>query len=150
MRRTKRIHQGFTLIEVLVSVTIVAVLVAVGVVSYGNVNKRSRNARRYSDIEQIRSAMELYRADAGKYPQYATADNAWADVSGIPDLVPSGYMPAIPQDPSGSDPYLIRMTNKVGSDFFGYCIAGAVEAAVSAQCDTSALGAAYTYSLKNP
>jgi len=58
---------GFTLIEVLVTATIIAVLTAAAAVSYSSVNKRSRDARRKSDIEQLRAALEQSRSDNGYY-----------------------------------------------------------------------------------
>ncbi len=87
--------KGFSLLELLVSATIIAVLTTIGIVSYSSVNKRSRDVKRKSDIEQIRSALEMYRSDNGQYP------NPSLDV-----LVTSGYMPAVPTDSdSSSYPY---------------------------------------------
>ncbi len=89
--------RGFTFIEILVSVTIIAVLIAIGVASYASVNRRARDAKRKSDLEQIRSALEQYRADNGQYPAtgwvVSTAGNSW-----LPGLVPT-YMDAVPIDP---------------------------------------------------
>ena len=48
-------YQGFTLIEVLVAATILAVLAAGAIVSYTSVNQKSRDSRRMSDVEQVRS-----------------------------------------------------------------------------------------------
>lgn len=144
-------RNGFTLIEILVAVTIIAVLLAIAVVSYTNLNKRSRNAKRYSDLEQLRSALELYRSDNGFYPQYGAADNVYATVANIPGLVAGGYMPALPTDPNAATPFMIMMTSKSGLNFYGYCLAAAIESSASnTQCATTGLDALYIYSLKNP
>lgn len=104
--------RGFTFIEILVSVTIIAVLVAIGVASYASVNRRARDAKRKSDLEQIRSGLEQYRADFGSYPvqsgwALSSAGSNWIDA-----LTPS-YMDNVPVDPkntgsvappSGTDP----------------------------------------------
>ncbi|KUK79544.1 MAG: fimbrial protein pilin [Microgenomates bacterium 39_7] len=87
-------NAAFTLIEVLVATTIVAVLTAIGVVSYSSASRNSRDAKRLSDVEQIRAALEMYRADNGSYP-------GSIDLSGSGELS-SGtnvYMSPIPQDP---------------------------------------------------
>ena len=60
-------RNGFSLIELMVSTTVIAILTVIGVVSYSSVNKRSRDVKRKSDIEQIRSALEMYRSDYGYY-----------------------------------------------------------------------------------
>ena len=57
--------KGFTLIELLIAVSIIAILISIGVVSYGSVNKRSRDAKRKGDIEQLRSGLEMYRRIMG-------------------------------------------------------------------------------------
>ena len=65
---SKRI-KGFTLIEILVAISIVAMIALVAFVSL-NPNKRfatSRDATRWNDINAIRSADELYRTDNGKF-----------------------------------------------------------------------------------
>lgn len=59
---------GFTFVELLVVITIIAVLTGAAVVSFANTNKRSRDTRRKLDIENIRSALELCRAEEGSYP----------------------------------------------------------------------------------
>lgn len=55
--------KGFTLIELLVVISIIAVLSAIGLSTFLNSQKRARDARREADLESIRSALELYRAD---------------------------------------------------------------------------------------
>lgn len=61
-------QKGFTFIELLVSVTIVAVMMSIAAVSYANVNRRSRDSKRRADLETIRSALEICRANTGTYP----------------------------------------------------------------------------------
>ncbi len=59
---------GFTFVELLVVITIIGVVFAAGVVSYTSISKNSRNARRNSDMEAIRQALEMCRSIDGQYP----------------------------------------------------------------------------------
>lgn len=63
--------QGFTIIELLVVVTIIIVLTAITAVSFRATSQRSRNSKRESDIAQMRTALEIYRSSNGSYPVYA-------------------------------------------------------------------------------
>lgn len=64
--------RGFTLIELLISATIAALLMSTAIVSYANVNKKSRDAKRKADFETIRSALEICRSNTGTYPASIT------------------------------------------------------------------------------
>ncbi|KKU11410.1 MAG: hypothetical protein UX17_C0079G0007, partial [Parcubacteria group bacterium GW2011_GWC2_45_7] len=44
---------GFTLIEILVVATIIGLLAAGGFVTYSNLSRQSRDAKRKADLEQI-------------------------------------------------------------------------------------------------
>lgn len=69
MRTTKKqSNRGFSLVELLVAATIVGLLAAAGIVSYTTANRNARNAKRKSDIEQVRAGLELYRTEEGCYP----------------------------------------------------------------------------------
>ena len=59
---------GFTLVELLVVMTIIAILLGLGLVSYQGAHKSARDGRRKADLEEIRSALEMYRADESSYP----------------------------------------------------------------------------------
>lgn len=61
-------QKGFTFIELLVVITIIAVVFAAGVVSYTAISKNSRNARRGADLEAIRQALEMCRSIDSEYP----------------------------------------------------------------------------------
>ena len=114
--------RGFTLIELLVVVAIIGVLSTVVMSSVNQARRKARDARRYQDLQSLRTALEMYYDDYGRYPSTA---GSWQTVcttglntypyttSGsdgwIPDLAPT-YMSVLPTDPSGC----------VGGSFDGY------------------------------
>lgn len=59
---------GFTLIELLIVIVIIVIVVTIGAVSYTTVARNSRNAQRITDLNKVASALELYYADHGLYP----------------------------------------------------------------------------------
>jgi len=61
-------RNGFTLIELIVVITIIAVLTVVAMVSFGGVNKKSRDGQRMADLEKVRIALEMARQVGGSYP----------------------------------------------------------------------------------
>jgi len=83
---------SFTLIEILVVTTIIGLLAGIGAVSYSQFVKKSRDAKRKTDLEQIRGALEMYRSEKSYYPL------------GLPTLVPD-YMNSIPTDPQDNQGY---------------------------------------------
>ncbi|HLC94551.1 MAG TPA: type II secretion system protein [Patescibacteria group bacterium] len=93
MRKQKT--RGFTLLEILIVASIIMLLAVAGVVSYSSLNRSSRDARRKSDIEQMRAAFEQWRSDYGSYPSVTV------DCSVTSGLVSGSitYLATIPKDP---------------------------------------------------
>ena len=60
--------QGFTLIEILIVVAIIAILASVVLVGLGPTQQAGRDARRLSDIRQVQNALELFYNKCGYYP----------------------------------------------------------------------------------
>jgi len=103
--KTKNRESGFTLIELLTVIVIIGVLTGLLTVSYFSVRQRGRDAQRKSDIKQIQSALELYRADNDTYPTSLNTGPLpynYNCVSNVPLVNPAGtttYMSKIPCDP---------------------------------------------------
>jgi general secretion pathway protein G len=66
--------QGFTFIELIIAIVIIGILSVMGISSYTNSLKASRDARRKVDIDSIRSALEQYKSNDinSSYPQILT------------------------------------------------------------------------------
>jgi general secretion pathway protein G len=79
--------RGFTLIEVLIVVTLVVVLASIGMPTYQNSVRRSKEAVLREDLFRMRDAIDQYYADKNKYPQ------------SLADLVSEGYLREVPKDP---------------------------------------------------
>jgi len=154
---TSHTFLGFSLVELLVTVSIISILIAIGIASYSTINKQSRDAKRKSDLEQIRAALEMYRADNGFYP---TANGAnWISASDpavglITPLVPT-YIAGIPRDPKSTDPsagqnYMYLAKNAVSGVYYGYCVSAQMESENPEDTCTDTLPTGHTYGLKNP
>lgn len=93
---------GFSLVELLVVITIIAILSVVAYTALGGQTEKARNARRQSDLSTIQSALEIYFIEHNnKYPEFLD-DNKATSVD--KDLVPK-YMPKMAKDPSNDNPY---------------------------------------------
>lgn len=100
MNKNFQIKRGFTLVELLIVITIIMVLVTVGMMSYANAQKVGRDARRKADLKQVQAALEMFRADNGFYPQNKTGNLSVLST----DLV-TKYTQKLPPDPSASSNY---------------------------------------------
>ena len=63
-----RERNGFTLIELLVVIAIIGLLASIVFTSVSNVRMKARDARRISDLHQIRNALEIFYNTYGYYP----------------------------------------------------------------------------------
>lgn len=100
---------GFTLVELLVVVTIIAILSVIGVAIFTNTQKSTRDARRKADIDAIASAYEVtHTSSTGKYRPLVAGDFS------------SG---ALPQDPINSTPdgYIYTHATKTSDTEFTAC-----------------------------
>lgn len=118
-------RKGFTLIELMVAISIVAILATVGLVMYGQAQKLGRDAKRKQDIRSISIALELYKQTNGSWPSITDAVSAdgWVNSTSdsaewIPGLT-SSYISSVPKDPKNSGTY--KYSYWRDADAGGYC-----------------------------
>ena len=135
--------------ELLISISIIAILVAIGIVSYSTINKQSRDTKRKSDMEQIRSALEMYRADTGYYPPAGAG--AFVAVSGLAADLVTSYITVLPSDPLAAQSYMYKATNPpspADGNYYGYCLSANME--TEDPTDSCTPNTDFNYGVKNP
>lgn len=98
-----REERGFTLVEIVLVIGVIAVLSAVVIGNLGEARKKSRDAKRISDLEQIELALRLYKDVHESYPTFDDGDFI-GDGGGV-DTVLNTYMGGIVKDPINSLSY---------------------------------------------
>ena len=122
------IKKGFTLIELLVAISIIGILSSFLLANFIGVRQRARDGVRKSDLRQIQSALELYRADKGSYPTadlFPACGNQFNDTASPPIV----YMKKIPCDPSTSASYTYTLAGS------GYNLLACLENSNDSQLD---------------
>ena len=79
--------KGFTIIELMIVVTIVGILATLAVPSYHAAIVKAKEGALRQDLFSLRDVIDQHRADKGKYPETIQA------------LVSAGYLRRVPADP---------------------------------------------------
>lgn len=129
----KRSKLGFTLVELLVVIVVLAVLAAIVLPKFMNSSVRSREAALRTDLKLMRNAVSLFQADIGKYP-LTLADLAQTDKTKVKasdgGVVSAAdwhgpYIEAVASDPvSGNAFSYDAATGKVSSSAAGNSMDG--------------------------
>lgn len=91
--------KAFTLVELLVVVTIIAILSVTAYMAMGGQTIKARDSKRIEDLSTIQTAFELYFVEFGRYPKTLESGLATA-----PDWkVPKKYLSIIPTDPGSAE-----------------------------------------------
>jgi prepilin-type N-terminal cleavage/methylation domain-containing protein len=111
---TRATRKGFTLIEILIVVAIIAILASVVLVGLGPTQQAGRDSRRISDLSEAQNGLELYYNKCGIYPGDSACGTGapaggWSDMStGLSAAVVHasvGITAAFPNDPSSGKTY---------------------------------------------
>jgi len=78
---------GFTLIELMIVMSLIVILASIGLAVYTNSVTKAKESVLKEDLFRMRDAIDQYYSDKGKYP------------SSLQDLVSEKYLRSIPVDP---------------------------------------------------
>lgn len=122
-----RVCEGFTLIELLVVVAITGIIIGLSIFGIQGARQSARDARRKSDLEQIRSGLEIYKSDCGTYPDpepytYIVPSPLWGTNNSGSCLTTDEYISSVPSDPIAGKKYFYKKTNE-----YSYILCAALE-----------------------
>lgn len=107
-------NKGFTLIEILIVISIIGVLSSLTLLGLGTFRASGRDVRRVTDLRQITNALELYYAKTGSYPSTIGWETEILKANG-------GVIDSLPKDPNdpatkyayglcGTNGYVVKAT----------------------------------------
>ena len=104
--------KAFTLIELLIVISIIGILLSITSFSYLTAQKKGRDSRRRQDLKAIQTALEQYYTENGVYPTGTAIDSAFNNNQR-------------PQDPKNTGTYVYNW-NYLTAD--AYCVCAKLEA----------------------
>ncbi|NCN06990.1 MAG: prepilin-type N-terminal cleavage/methylation domain-containing protein [Candidatus Pacebacteria bacterium] len=108
----KKTSLGFTLLELLVVISIIGILIAISAAAFTTAQQKARNAKRQGDVNSISKSFEQYYA--------ATSSNYAANCSTMASSLPGS---SLPTDPKSGAAYPC-VSNAVANT---YCVCAQLE-----------------------
>lgn len=140
-KHIREYESGFTLVELLVVISIIGLLSSIVLTSVNSARVKARDAKRQADLNQIYLALQLYFDDRGYLPitsSYGESNPGGWDYSSqgqfLPFLQTGGYFSSVPVDP---------LNNGTGDVYYGgsgyayayYCYASENSLALGAKLE---------------
>jgi general secretion pathway protein G len=92
------VHAGFTLLELMIVISIIIILAAITLPQYQKTIMHTRESVLKDDLYKMRSLIDQFAADKGRLPQ------------SLDEIVSEGYMREVPLDPfTGQKDWAIQM-----------------------------------------
>ncbi len=112
----KKNNTGFTLLELLISITIMGLFLALVAIKISDIKMKNRDAKRMMNVQEISNALNLYQNITNKYP-----------VGNIGDMTAvlenAETIPKVPNDLLNSDSYIYTYNSANGSTYtFSFCL----------------------------
>lgn len=103
-----RSNNGFTMIELMVALTIIALLLTLVAPRYLNQEAKARDTALHYNLQMLRKTIDDFKADKGRYPESLQA------------LVENGYLRAVPEDPvtGRADSWITVAPQNLGSGVY--------------------------------
>ena len=77
----KKINSGFTIVELLIVIVIIAILAAISIVAYNGIQNRANNTTIETDMTNTAKKIELFKIDKSNYPLPSELDSIGIKVS---------------------------------------------------------------------
>ncbi len=115
----KNSNKGFTLVEILIVVAIIAILAGVAFTGLNGVQAQARDATRIANLESVRTYLEAYNTKCGHYPgivdtrtDCSATISTWADLTTL--MSTATITSKLPNDPVPGRNYLYGVEGPEG------------------------------------
>jgi len=133
-------NKGFTLLELLVVISIIGILMAIGTVSFTTAQRKSRDSRRRGDMKAIQKALEQCYAVDGSYL------DELPDGGSVMSCTGQTVMEVVPVDPKNSDPYEYDDDSySYDEDNDKYCLCALLEVTDGGNASAAGAGGSCTF-----
>lgn len=115
----QRKQSGFTIIELLIVIVVIAILAAITLVTYNSIQARARDAARDTAMNSLEKLLEIYRTENGSYPIPSGCINTGCRITNLNSYLVPTITSSVPDDPLASSGiyYIWYVTDANGSGY---------------------------------